>query len=104
MAGDTVLGYLLTAVEPTGVTDEVDLIVANYTAALFAVALASSRTGRELGQRYQGAVMDSLLSGHFLDTQDAGRKAGILGVADSRPYRVAVVRQPALGILPLWYV
>ena len=92
MAGDTVLGYLLTAVEPAGATDEVDLIVANYTAALFAVALASSRTGRELGQRYQGAVMDSLLSGHFLDTKDASRKAGILGVADSRPYRVAVVR------------
>jgi sugar diacid utilization regulator len=92
MAGDTVLGYLLMAVEPAGATDEVDLIVANYTAALFAVALASSRTGRELGQRCQGAVMDSLLSGHFLDTQDASRKARILGVADSRPYRVAVVR------------
>jgi purine catabolism regulator len=100
MAGDTMLGYLLMAGEPTGATDEVDLIVANYTAALFAVALASSRTGRELGQRYQEAVMDSLLSGHFLDTQDATRKARILGVTDSGPYRVAVVRVSRASVPP----
>ena len=92
MAGDTVLGYLLMAGESTGVADDVELLVASYTAALFAVALASSRAGRELGRRYQEAVMDSLLSGHFLDTQDASRKARNLGLTDSQPYRVLVVR------------
>ncbi len=100
MAGDTVLGYLLMDGEPVGATDEFDLIVANYTAALFAVALASSRSGRELGQRYQEVVMDSLLSGHFLDTQDATRKARILGITDSRPYRVAVVRVSRASVPP----
>ena len=44
--------------------------------------------------------MDSLLSGHFLDTQDAGRKARILGVADSQPYRVAVARVSESEALP----
>lgn len=92
MAGDTVLGYLLMAGESAEATDDVDLIVASYTATLIAVALARAQTGRELGRRYQEAVMDSLLSGHFLDTEDAHRKARILGMPDSRPYRVTVAR------------
>lgn len=101
MSGDTVLGYLLMASESADATDDdVDLIVASYTATLFAVALARAQTGRELGQRYQEAVMDSLLSGHFLDTEDARRKARILGMADSRPYRVAVARVSESGTLP----
>ncbi len=101
MSGDTVLGYLLMASESADATnDDVDLIVASYTATLFAVALARAQTGRELGQRYQEVVMDSLLSGHFLDTEDAHRKARILGMADSRPYRVAVARVSESGTLP----
>jgi 23S rRNA G2069 N7-methylase RlmK/C1962 C5-methylase RlmI len=39
--------------------------------------------GLELGSRYQHAIVDSLVSGHFLDSQDARRKARILGIADA---------------------
>jgi sugar diacid utilization regulator len=101
MAGDTVLGYLLVAGESADATDDdVDLIVASHAATLFAVALARAQTGRELGQRYQEAVMDSLLSGHFLDTEDARRKARLLGMTDSGPYRVAVARVSESDTLP----
>jgi hypothetical protein len=39
--------------------------------------------GLELGSRYQDAIVNSLVSGHFLDSQDARRKARILGFADA---------------------
>ena len=93
--GDTILGYLLMADEPAATTDDLDLIVASYTATLFALTLARAQTGHEVGRRYRGAVVDSLVSGHFLDGLDARRKARILGVADARPYRIAVARVSA---------
>jgi len=34
-------------------------------------ALARTQTSLELGLRYRGAIVDSLVSGHFLDSQDA---------------------------------
>ncbi len=95
MLGDTILGYLLVVDEPAAATDDVDLIVASYAATLFALTLARAQTGQEVGRRYRGAVVDSLVSGHFLDGLDARRKARILGVADSRPYRIAVARVSA---------
>ena len=61
-------------------------------ATLFALTLARELTSLELGLRYQGAILDALVSGHFLDSHDARRKARSLGVADAEPYRVAVAR------------
>jgi hypothetical protein len=92
VVGDAVLGYLLVLDETVTDADDVDLIVASYAATLFALTLARTRTSLELGLRYQGAIVDSLVSGHFLDRQDACRKARILGVADTQPFRVAVAR------------
>lgn len=89
---DTVLGYLLVLGEAAEDADDVDLIVTSYAATLFALTLARTRTSMELGLRYRGAIVDSLVSGHFLDSQDALRKARILGVADGQPFRVAVAR------------
>jgi hypothetical protein len=96
--GDAALGYLL-VLDETGVTepDDADLIVASYAATLFALTLAREQTTLELGLRYQGTVVDSLVCGHFLDRHDARRKALELGVADSQPYRVAVARPRAGG-------
>jgi hypothetical protein len=91
--GDAVLGYLL-ALDDTGGAepDDVDLIVASYAATLFALTLAREQTSMELGQRYQGVIVDSLVCGHFLDHEDARRKALLLGIAESQPYRIAVAR------------
>jgi len=90
--GDAALGYLLALGEDDSNADDVDLIVTGYAATLFALTLARARTTLELGLRYQGAIVDSLVSGHFLDSQDACRKARILGVTDGQPFRVAVAR------------
>jgi sugar diacid utilization regulator len=90
--GDTILGYLLVLDETAASADDVELIVASYAATLFALTLARTQTSLELGLRYRGAIVDSLVSGHFLDSQDARRKARILGVTDEQPFRVAVAR------------
>lgn len=92
IVGDTILGYLLVLDETAASADDVDLIVASYAATLFALTLARTQTSLELGLRYRGAIVDSLVSGHFLDSQDARRKARILGVADAQPFRIAVAR------------
>jgi sugar diacid utilization regulator len=92
IVGDTILGYLLVLDETAASADDVDLIVASYAATLFALTLARTQTSLELGLRYRSAIVDSLVSGHFLDSQDARRKARILGVTDAQPFRVAVAR------------
>jgi purine catabolism regulator len=92
IVGNAVLGYLLVLDETVTEADDVDLIVTSYAATVFALTLAREQTSLELGLRYQGAIVDSLVSGHFLDSQDARRKARILGIADAQPYRVAVAR------------
>jgi sugar diacid utilization regulator len=92
IAGEAVLGYLLVLDETSANADDADLIVTSYAAIVFALTLARTRTSLELGLRYRGAIVDSLVSGHFLDSQDARRKARILGVTDAQPFRVAVAR------------
>ena len=95
IVGETILGYLLVLDETAASADDVDLIVASYAATLFALTLARTQTSLELGLRYRGAIVDSLVSGHFLDSQDARRKARALGVADAQPFRVAVAHLSA---------
>ena len=75
LVGDTILGYLLVLDETANTADDVDLIVASYAATLFALTLARTKTTLELGLRYRSVIVDSLVSGHFLDSQDACRKA-----------------------------
>jgi len=95
IVGETTLGYLLVLDERAASPDDVDLIVSSYAATLFALTLARTQTSLELGLRYRGAIVDSLVSGHFLDSQDARRKASIIGVTDAQPFRVAVARLSA---------
>ena len=92
IAGDVVLGYLLVLDETSAPADDADLVVTSYAAIVFALTLARTRTSLELGLRYRGAIVDSLVSGHFLDSQDARRKARILGVTDAQTFRVAIAR------------
>ena len=92
VAGEAVLGYLLVLDEASGRADDADLIVTSYAAIVFALALAKTQSSLELGLRYREAIVDSLVSGHFLDSHDARRKACILGVADVQPFRIAVAR------------
>jgi hypothetical protein len=93
--GEAVLAYLLVLDETVTEADDVDLVITSYAATLFALTLAREQTSLELGQRYQGAILNALVSGHFLDSHDARRKALSLGVADAEPYRVAVARVSA---------
>lgn len=99
--GDTALGYLL-VLDETGVTepDDADLIITSYAATLFALTLARERTTLELGLRYQGTVVDSLVCGHFLDQDDARGKALELGMTDTQRFRVAVARVRERGARP----
>jgi hypothetical protein len=75
MVGEAVLAYLLVLDETVTEADDVDLVITSYAATLFALTLAREQTSLELGQRYQGAILDALVSGHFLDSHDARRKA-----------------------------
>jgi PucR family transcriptional regulator, purine catabolism regulatory protein len=101
IVGEATLGYLLVLDETPAGADDVDLMVASYAATLFALTLARTQTSLELGLRYRGAIVDSLVSGHFLDSADARRKARILGVTGTQPFRVAVARLSAPATSPL---
>lgn len=91
--GGTTLGYLLIMESSTAPdADDANLLIASYVATLFALTLAHERTSTDLGRRYQAAIVDSLVSGHFLDLEDARRKTHILGLACDQRYRVAVIR------------
>lgn len=96
--GDTLLGYLLVLEGAHSASGDVDLMIASYAATLFALTLAHERTTTDLGVRYQGAVVDALLSGHFLDSADARRKALSIGLPGNLPFRVGVLQiDPAKG-------
>lgn len=100
--GEDTLGYLLVLEDSEHAQpDDVDLLTATFAATLFALTLAHERTSTELGQRYLRTVVDALVSGHFLDADDAREKARSLGLGDSAGFRVCVVRPqggaPATG-------
>lgn len=90
--GDTTLGYLLVADPPEAEgSDEVSLFITNGAATLFALPLAQQRSTVDLSQRHRAVTLDALVSGTFLDAQDARRKLSVLGMAEDRPFRIGVV-------------
>ncbi|HEY2723822.1 MAG TPA: helix-turn-helix domain-containing protein [Pseudonocardiaceae bacterium] len=95
---ETSLGYLLVldeAGEPTGYEaqpDDAEFLTVTYAATLFALTLAHEQTSAELDLRYRSSVVDALVSGHFLDAQDARQKARLLGLGDDTMLRVAMLR------------
>ncbi len=90
---DQTLGYLLVLDDADGPEpDDADLLTITYAATLFALTLAHETTSAELELRLRSAIVDELVSGHFLDTQDARRKAASLGLRVEEPFRVGVVR------------
>lgn len=96
--GDDTLGYLLVLEELADAQpDDVDLLTATYAATLFALTLAHERTSTELGLRYLRTVADALVSGHFLDAEDAREKARSLGLGESSGFRVCVLRRHSVG-------
>lgn len=106
--GDVTLGYLVvTGSDGEPVSDDVDLLITTHAGTLFALTLAHQRTSVDLGERYRAAILDALVSGNFLDDQDAQRKAAALGLASGATYRVAVLasrstheHQPRLVVSP----
>ncbi|MGH4008715.1 MAG: PucR family transcriptional regulator [Pseudonocardiaceae bacterium] len=95
---ETSLGYLLVLDEPPAATeydpqpDDAEFLTVTYAATLFALTLAHEQTSAELDLRYRSSVVDALVSGHFLDAQDARRKARSLGLSDDEPLRIAMLR------------
>jgi hypothetical protein len=100
---DTSLGYLLVLDEDAAVSsygaqpDDAEFLTVTYAATLFALTLAHEQTSAELDLRYRSSVVDALVSGHFLDAQDARRKTRSLGLRDDLPLRVAMLRPAPPG-------
>ena len=95
---ETSLGYLLVLDEAGAAggyataPDDAEFLTVTYAATLFALTLAHEQTSAELDLRYRASLVDALVSGHFLDIQDARRKARSLGLRDGAPLRVAMLR------------
>ncbi|MBV9652618.1 MAG: helix-turn-helix domain-containing protein [Pseudonocardiales bacterium] len=95
---ETSLGYLLVLDEAGAAggyataPDDAEFLTVTYAATLFALTLAHEQTSAELDLRYRASLVDALASGHFLDIQDARRKARSLGLRDGAPLRVAMLR------------
>ena len=100
---ETSLGYLLVLDEPPTATgyeaqpDDAEFLTVTYAAILFALTLAHEQTSAELDLRYRSGVVDALVSGHFLDAQDARRKARSLELRDDVPLRIAMLRPAPSG-------
>lgn len=99
---ETSLGYLLVLDEAAAggygaVPDDAEFLTITYAATLFALTLAHEQTSAELDLRYRASMVDALVSGHFLDAQDARRKARSLGLRDDSALRVAMLRPAPLG-------
>jgi hypothetical protein len=103
---ETSLGYLLVLDEAAAASgyspapDDAEFLTVTYAATLFALTLAHEQTSAELDLRYRASVVDALVSGHFLDAQDARRKARSLGLRDGVALRVAMLRPLPPG--PIW--
>ncbi|MGH3941591.1 MAG: hypothetical protein ACRDTG_23770, partial [Pseudonocardiaceae bacterium] len=95
---ETGLGYLLVLDEAGAATDyetqpdDAEFLTVTYAATLFALTLAHEQTSAELDLRYRSSVVDALISGHFMDAEDARQKARSLGLTDDAPLRVAMLR------------
>jgi hypothetical protein len=95
---ETSLGYLLVLDESPAISgygaqpDDAEFLTITYAATLFALTLAHEQTSAELDLRYRSSVVDALASGHFLDAQDARRKARSLGLRDDALLRIAMLR------------
>lgn len=95
---ETSLGYLLVLDEAapadgySAAPDDAEFLTLTYAATLFALTLAHEQTSAELDLRYRASVVDALVSGHFLDAQDARRKARSLGLRDGVALHVAMLR------------
>ncbi|MGH3720749.1 MAG: PucR family transcriptional regulator [Pseudonocardiaceae bacterium] len=95
---ETSLGYLLVLDEAAvgrgyeAVPDDAEFLTITYAATLFALTLAHEQTSVELDLRYRAGVVDALVSGHFLDAQDARRRARSLGLRDDAPLRIVMLR------------
>jgi hypothetical protein len=101
---ETSLGYLLVLDEAaaaySAAPDDAEFLTVTYAATLFALTLAHEQTSAKLDLRYRASVVDALVSGHFLDAQDARRKARSLGLRDGAALRVAMLRP--LPPDPMW--
>ncbi len=103
---ETSLGYLLVLDEAAAAggyspaPDDAEFLTVTYAATLFALTLAHEQTSAELDLRYRASVVDALVSGHFLDAEDARRKARSLGLRDGAALRVAMLRP--LPPDPIW--
>jgi PucR C-terminal helix-turn-helix domain/GGDEF-like domain len=101
---ETSLGYLLVLDEDGSGSgygarpDDVEFLTITYAATLFALTLAHEQTSAELDLRYRSSVVDALVSGHFLDAQDARRRARLLGLRDDVPLRIAMLRPVPLSL------
>jgi hypothetical protein len=97
---ETSLGYLLVldeavpASDYAAAPDDAEFLTVTYAATLFALTLAHEQTSAELDMRYRASVVDTLISGHFLDAHDARRKARSLGLHAGSPLRVVMLRPP----------
>lgn len=100
---ETILGYLLVLDEGTAASgygaapDDAEFLTITYAATLFALTLAHEQTSAELDLRYRSSVVDALVSGHFLDAQDARRKARSLGLREDAVVRIAMLRPAPQG-------
>ncbi|ODU06099.1 MAG: hypothetical protein ABS81_05655 [Pseudonocardia sp. SCN 72-86] len=77
-----------------------DMLIASYVATMFALTLANERSNTDLGLRYRGGVVESLVAGQFVDTDDARRKVEALGFEASEALQVAVLRVAPKGAAP----
>jgi PucR C-terminal helix-turn-helix domain/GGDEF-like domain len=95
---ETSLGYLLVLDEDDAAggygaaPDDAEFLTVTYAATLFALTLAHEQTSAELDLRHRSSVVDALVSGHFLDAQDARRRARSLGLRDDAPLRIVMLR------------
>ncbi|MFN8525826.1 MAG: helix-turn-helix domain-containing protein [Chloroflexota bacterium] len=97
VSGDDTLGYLVVLDVVQDRADprrdlpadgEVDVLVAQHAATVYALAMMRERMASEVSRQLRNELLDGLLMGHLLDPEEVARRARRIGIAPAIPHHV----------------
>jgi sugar diacid utilization regulator len=94
VVGDAILGYLVIlerGSDESGGDDELDVLVVQHAATVYALAMMRERMADEVTRQLRDELLEGLLLGHLLDPEEASRRAVRVGYAAGRAHQVIVM-------------
>jgi sugar diacid utilization regulator len=97
VVGDAIIGYLVILENGPadgaagGDDDELDVLVVQHAATVYALAMMRERMAAEVTRQLRNELLEGLLLGHLADPEEVSRRAARVGFVAGRPYQVMVL-------------